>query len=343
MVIVLIAAFCLLIPGMRFAGKGIREDYISVPVTTAVKGFFVVLVFLRHYKTYVTLSGPLDEAFLEFDNGMGQLIVTLFLFYSGYGIYESYCKKGEGYLGAFPKKRFLTTLVHFDIAVLLYLVMNLILGRKYSLGRYLLAFTGWYSVGNSSWFIFVTLLLYVFTYLALRLLPKGWLQPTAVTVLTAVYAIVYDNLYPEYWWWCDTVYCYAAGMWYSLFRKKIERFAAKKVFWWPVMIVLMLTSVELYARRQDLAVYQALAVVFALTCVWLSMKVTVNNRLLRWLGGQVFTAYILQHLVMIVCSEMGLDTYKYPFLIITFAATMAASALFDRALRQFDKKVLKIQ
>ncbi|MBQ4051316.1 MAG: hypothetical protein IJD13_06765, partial [Oscillospiraceae bacterium] len=163
MLIVLIASFCLLIPGLRFAGNGIRKDYISADTTLAVRGFFVLLVFFRHYKTYVTLPRSSDEIFLRFDNGMGQLIVSLFLFYSGYGIYESYCKKGESYVRSFPKKRFLTVLLHFDITVLLYLLMNLIFGRQYTLGRYLLALTGWYSVGNSSWFIFVTLLLYIFT------------------------------------------------------------------------------------------------------------------------------------------------------------------------------------
>ena len=339
----LIAAFCLLIPGMRFAGNGIRKDYISPSVTASVKGFFVLLVFFRHYKTYVVLDRPIDRAFLDFDNGLGQLIVALFLFYSGYGIYESYRKKGEGYLRSFPKKRFLTTLVHFDIAVLLYLVLNLLTGRHHSFGRYLIALTGWYSVGNSSWFIFVTLVLYLFTFIALKLLPKGWMQPAAVTLLTAVYAVLYYRAYPGYYWWCDTVYCYAAGIWYSLFREKIERFAACKVRWWPVMIALMLTAFDLYSRREEMATYQLLAVVFALACVWLSMKVTVSNRILQWLGGRVFSVYILQHLVLIAVAEFGLAVRPYRYFAVTFAVTLAVSAAFDLVLRKFDEKVLKIR
>ena len=343
MLLVLIASFCLLIPGLRFAGNGIRKDYISADTTLAVRGFFVLLVFFRHYKTYVELPRLSDDIFLQFDNGMGQLIVSLFLFYSGYGIYESYRKKGESYVRSFPKKRFLTVLLHFDIVVLLYLAMNVILGRQYSAGRYLLALTGWYSVGNSSWFIFVTLLLYIFTYIALRLLPRGWLQPAAVTLLTLVYAVVYNDLYPEYWWWCDTIYCYAAGMWYSLLREKIERAAANKVVWWPVMLLLMFAGFELYFQREDLVTYQILAVVYALACVWLSMKVSLKSKLFGWLGKRTFSLYMLQHLVMIVFAEFGLAARPYRFLAATFVSTLIAAWALERLLRLFDEKVLKIK
>ena len=43
---------------------------------------------------------------------MGQLVVVMFLFYSGYGIGESYKKKGVNYVQQMPVHRILTTLLN---------------------------------------------------------------------------------------------------------------------------------------------------------------------------------------------------------------------------------------
>ena len=132
MVLVILPVLVLALYGAKFTGKGIRPDYISRESTQAVKGIFVLLVFLRHYKSCVSLTGALDRPFLKLNNWLGQLIVVLFFFYSGYGVYTSYRKKGVDYTKAIPKKRVLTTLVHFDLAVCVYLLADALMGIRYS-------------------------------------------------------------------------------------------------------------------------------------------------------------------------------------------------------------------
>lgn len=150
MIITFLAAVLLTLIGVRFHRQGIRPDYISISSTMAVKGFFVLLVFLRHYKGFVELEGPLDQPFLTLDSWLSQLIVALFLFYSGYGVYLSWMKKGDAYRRTMPKKRLLATLLHFDLAVLLYMILNWILDNDYGLRKNISALLAWETIGNSN-------------------------------------------------------------------------------------------------------------------------------------------------------------------------------------------------
>lgn len=138
------------------------DRYLDKDNTLPIKGFFVVLVFFRHFNQYITLSSSfVDKAFGFVDSKSGQLIVTLFLFYSGFGIFES-IKTKEDYVRSFLRKRFLPVWISFVICVSFFLIYDLIVGKAYDFGTILLSFIGWKSIGNSTWFMFVTFVLYLF-------------------------------------------------------------------------------------------------------------------------------------------------------------------------------------
>ena len=97
-----------------------------------------------------------------------------------------------------------------------------------------------------------------------------------------------------------------------------------------------------YFRDTAIPVYQLLSVVFSLLVVLVTMKVRFGNKVICWFGQQVFTIYILQRLPMIVLERLGVAANPWLFLAGSFLATVALAAVFDRALRLFDQKVLKI-
>ena len=80
---------------------------------------------------------------------LGQLIVVMFLFYSGYGIYEQVKAKGKSYVRSFLPHRFLPTYASFAICVFFYFVLSLVLRADYPVRQVLLSFIGWESIGNS--------------------------------------------------------------------------------------------------------------------------------------------------------------------------------------------------
>ena len=89
-----------------------NEDYIGIRTTSVINGLFIWLVFMSHFTQYLP-----EYANNIIGTVMGQLVVVMFLFYSGYGIMESIKLKGVIYILNIPKKRFLGTLYKFIIAV----------------------------------------------------------------------------------------------------------------------------------------------------------------------------------------------------------------------------------
>ena len=141
---------------IHFNLRGFNADYISKNKTNSIKGIFILLVFINHSVSYMTNYEYNNNSigdFLFSLCGIGQLVVVMFLFYSGYGVGESCKKKGLSYIKSIPKHRVLGTLLNFDIAVSVFILMNLLLGLPLTIQRCLLSLIGWDYVGNSNWYI----------------------------------------------------------------------------------------------------------------------------------------------------------------------------------------------
>lgn len=130
-----------------------NNDYLSPEKTTTIKGIFIVLVFFSHFNSYVMYSNTLDNVYVKIIGYVGQAMVAPFLFYSGYGVMEQITKKGNSYIKSIPIKRFLVTMIKFDLAVFLFYIINIFLNNTISLKKILLSFIGWDSLGNSNWYI----------------------------------------------------------------------------------------------------------------------------------------------------------------------------------------------
>ena len=162
---------------ISFWRNGFHDGYLSKEQSNCIKGFFIVVVFCRHIAPYLADSGYDfsmlgDNLFRWIDGRIGQLLVVMFLFYSGYGVMESIKNKGETYIDSIPHRRLITTLLNFDVAVGIFLVVDICLGIHYETKDIVLAFTGWKSIGNSNWYIFVILCCYFSTYLTYKTFAK---------------------------------------------------------------------------------------------------------------------------------------------------------------------------
>ena len=158
-----IGIFILCLWKIKFSPKDFYNDFLQRDQCDSIKGIFILFVFVRHILQYIIGSGydfsamP-DQLFLKIDRELDQLIVVMFLFYSGYGIMESIFKKKADYIRSMPLKRILPTILNFDVAVFAFFILNQFIGREMSISEILLSFTGWDSIGNSNWYIFVIVL-----------------------------------------------------------------------------------------------------------------------------------------------------------------------------------------
>ena len=144
-------------------------NYLSKENTRPIKGIFVILIILSHFVQYITPDSILDAPYISLKSHLDQMVVAPFLFYSGFGIMKSIQIKGDSYVKQIMKKRFPQVLFDFMRAVILFLILNLVLGKTYFLKQILLSFIGWESIGNSNWYILGILLLYIATFVSFTL------------------------------------------------------------------------------------------------------------------------------------------------------------------------------
>ena len=331
--------------GAGVSGRGrIFDDYMSPARTTSIKGVFAFIIVMSHMLQYISVSAPLDRFAQTVVVAIGQLMVAMFFFYSGYGICES-CRSKEGYMSSFFKNRILKTLVHFDMAVVLYILLNVIMGNPRSLKNNLLALTGWVSIGNSNWFVFCTLALYLVTLAAFGLFAKRRrLGIAAVWVLTAALAVGLRVVKEDYWWY-NTLLCYPLGMVWSEARRSIEKAMSEKNSRWNVTmtvlgVVFAASAVVMvsklygwpaarYFEWMDLQYfYMIFSCIFCLVVVISQMRLRTHNAVLHWLGVHSFSIYILQRLPMRIMEHFGLNEQPLLFIPVALAATLLIAPAF---------------
>lgn len=332
--------FLLLLLAVSCYGMSIssfHKDYMSVRTTTAIKGIFAIIILLSHTKAYISLGTDVPDRLFAFTmRYLGQLMVTAYFFYSGFGILES-VKRKEGYIHSFFKKRFLKTLLHFDLAVLLFLIVQSILGNHFESSDYLWCWIGWESIGNSSWFIFVILALYLATYLAFRFFPAKdkWIPTLIVTVLSTCLWVFLRQFKQDYWWY-DTLAAFPAGMWYSIAKEKFpEGYLARK----SLLALVVIASFVIWRHFVGIDIYGICAVLFSLTIVAFTFWVKLDNPVLQWVGKHCFSIYILQRIPMIVFSQFGLQNNEFVFTTAVIIIALLFAWGFSKTTDALDSKL----
>jgi len=315
---------------ISFYGKTYNESYIGKEQCNAVKGIFILFVFGRHIWPYMKDAGYDfsafgDQLFLSLDKSLGQLIVVMFLFYSGYGIMESVKAKGQKYISSLPKKRILKTLVNFDIAVFVFILTDLLIGKPLELGNTLLAFTGWTDVGNSNWYIFIILLCYIATWIGFRFF-RWWVSILIIFVCFLVLRFTRDV------WWYNTLLSFPAGLIYSKYKTKIESYIKSKYLlsFFICLIVFLITyklPIAAFGIKDNV-----MSVAFALLILVATMKIKVGNPILNWLGKNLFPLYIYQRIPMLIFATLNdgiiAGEYHYLYLLICALITILFGKMY---------------
>lgn len=347
---ILIFLCCL---GAGFSGKGkIFDDYMSHERTTSIKGVFALIIVMSHMLQYIRLTGAMDLFARRIIILIGQLMVTVFFFYSGYGIVES-CRKKADYMKGFFRNRFLKTLVHFDMALLVFALTNVFIGKSYGLKTFLLSLFGWSAIGNSNWFVFCTLALYLLTIPAFMLLKnRRPLAIGAMWILTLGLVFFLREVKVDSWWY-NTLLCYPLGMVWSELRAPTEKWIGKNIGNWWILLAGILATVApcaiLYIRRTNGHHYPGIlrsmdpqffylfyACVFCLFVVVTQMRLRTHNVILHWLGVHSFSIYILQRIPMRILQHLGL-TDPVVFIPVVLCVTMLIAPAFTWLTGQADR------
>ena len=322
---------------------GTNREYISQTNTAAIKGLFVILVFFCHYGGYVEFTSTLDLAFKWINNKIGQLCVVMFLFYSGYGIWYSYINKAN-YIRTFMKRRFLPVWLSFALCVLFFWLENAFLGIEYSFIDILFAFTGWTSIGNSNWYMFVTFALYIIFFLCFRMFNENSNKVRGLIIYTMLCCVLVIFLFfTKESWWYNTLLCFPAGMWFAVVKSKIDEFAFENNTNYIKLFVLsfILLVATCLLQQWHSVFFVPLAIQFSIFVVVVTMKFTFNSKLLSFCGEHVFSIYILQRLFFNLGQHYGLHQEPYLFFGVCLIGTIVLAIIYDYIFAKYKVRLIK--
>ena len=325
----------LLLWGIRIP-PNVESDYLEIDTTQSVKGIFILFVFLSHASQYLqyTSESLFDSLFYMINGWLSQLIVVLFLFYSGYGVTLGAIRKKESYITKFPRKRILTVLLNFDIAVAVFFVLSLCIGKSYDVPTILLSLIGWESLGNSNWYIFVILLCYFLSYISFRITSSLRKSVIFLLVLCAVAMMILLHCKP--YWWYDTILSYPIGALWAVYKDKIDKIIDKNVLFILISLFILVLFKRLYLETSGLG-YAITANLRGLSLIVFINTflhyVSIGNKILVWLGRNLFPLYIYQRVPMIVLANVaaGALTFNpYYFIPLSLLLTLPFAELYKR-------------
>lgn len=246
-------------------------------------------------------------------------------------------EENNRYLKQFPINRILKILINFDIAIILYLVMNIVLGIKYTSWQIVGSFIGLTSVGNSNWYIFTILIMYIVTYLGAMFWKEDY-QKIALTV--SVFSILYIMIIqatrlPSRF--CSTVCCYALGIWIVLYKNKLIKFLQKKII--LKAIVLVIPILLTYKLRDNNYFMNFNSIFFVLFIICFLSQFKIKSRVLYFLGRHAFSIYILQRIPMIIISDLLVieESRIYLVIMLEFVITVGIAVFFEKSIVIVDK------
>lgn len=327
--LIMFLVLCVAIYGLQIPLKQGNTEYLSHKNTTAVNGIFVMLVFLRHFSQYIQV-GKFEAGFHAMDILIDQLLVTTFLFYSGYGIIYSLMNK-EGYESRIPR-RFLKIYLQYLTVVCFFFFWSIHTGTNFGTARTIGSFFAWDNIGNSNWYILVILCLYLFVYLGAKLFPQKYVWITCVVIALACIYIGITYFFEKGSWYYNTILCYPAGMLYGIYHGKIDSILnsqGKRVA--AILVILVCFIVSYYWKSHSVSITgifatEARSICFVLLVVCVTRCVRFGNPILDWLGKYTFELYILQRIPLVVLYKSGMK--RYVIFVLCVILTMVMSIIY---------------
>ena len=339
----------------------LSHNYLSRERTCCINGIFIWLVFIGHLNHYPISFLEAEKSLNAEICQLSQLVVTTFFFYSGYGIMHSLISKGKDYAKALLFSRFPRLLCLFASTVLLFWLIESLMGRTYEIPRVLVSLIGLDTLENSGWFVFITLLSYLEIGVAYFCFSKygNTIVSLMVALLMCIQMPILETPIMN-----DTLLCIPAGMLLCVYRERIDSFitripvhagilgillaiTGRYVYYFNALVMLppehSTSALILYYLVDNIG-----GIMFALGVTWIFAAFSFKQtpRFLLWSGGiALFYLYILQRIPMMLGVYWGINSsqptlYNVACMIITI---LLASAFIHvpRYITQIATKRLK--
>ena len=338
-----------------------QKDPLGLKQSKALLGFFAVLIVMHHL---VQTIGAENASIFKVLENFGVCFVGAFFFYSGYGLMKSTTEK-KNYLKGFFKKRFPTILIPFYLCTFVFLIVDVSMGKHYSISEWAGYLTGWILRNTHMWYIVEIAFIYLSFYLCMRFIKNR----KAATVCISVFLVLLTAgslllCHGEYWfqgeWWYNSTLLFFFGILIAQNEAKILDFLKKHYI---ASLVLCVAGFGIFTRLTGYMLFHhgywtesaasagygdkfltlgpqlTMTFFFVLLLILISLKCRFENHALDFLGKISLELYLIHNLFIMHFHEIsGIGTYIVCVLICSILSAALLHKLTAFILRKINKR-----
>lgn len=262
--------FVFLTAVLFFGSRGYKfrewnDEALSLEQTKMLQGFCALVIAFHHMsqKTCAPWNPPnVNVDGINIFLYAGYLLVGVFFFCSGFGLFKSY-KTKENYLKGFIVRRVIPIFAAFVLSEIIFIVIRFFLGEKMTFDKIWKYVIGINLSNNNGWFVLVLPLFYIFFWIGFRFFKNEKVKVIVTCVLGLLFfalGIMFINKdfwsqaylqfpfykkaaalkfnWPDEWWHCSTL-LFFVGIVFAQYEEKIV-WLLKKIYWvmLPISIAL---------------------------------------------------------------------------------------------------------
>ncbi len=284
-----------------------NEDAMSFAQTKAILGFCTFGIVLHHCAEHTSafwLMQHLQKPGLEAYILIGHLLVAIFLFFSGFGMYKS-AKNNKDSFRRYFAKRYLPILISFFVSLGGFIILmktHRIRERDVLM---------WHPY---AWYIYCIIVLYFAFWLGFRFIKKDWFGILIVALGTGAW-IWWCVKTERGTWWYNTAHMFLIGILVSKFEKQVMWLFKKVHAVWVILFafvtymgyqvsynmwgIVEMNHLQMTPEQIDnwsLAGQCISSISVAFLMLVISMKVKIGNPVNRFLGTITLELYMIHGL-----------------------------------------------
>lgn len=325
---------------------------LSKDVSMCLKGAFAVLVLLHHFQQRADFIAQSHIGVIF--RLLGFLSVSVFLFFSGYGLILSYKKKAELYLKSFLKSRLIPFYCIYVFLVFLSAVKNVIIGTPIRFTDILYSLVLVKNVITYGWYLQAILIFYIAFYIIFCMIKDKNKAFWLLFSFVVAYMLVrhFTNAEPALY---ISTLSFVSGMIFAKYPEKIQSlFKNYKLTFFVSAVafgVVMASGLLNANRHTKYTLYIIASVLFTLSILTLTEflcninRKIIVNRFMQKLGSISLEIYVAQGFFFdIFRSELIYIDSKYAYLslvgISTFLLAILLHPIFSAVYSFFKKDLI---
>lgn len=286
-----------------------KNDYLSLEYTKYLKGILALVVVFCHIQ-YGRTTIPMLKVF----NYVGDLAVSCFFFFSGYGLISQYLKNSEGYLKTFFRKRIVKILFTYMIFICIYLIYYFINGTFKNFDDIITFTKNGSLIVSHSWYIIDIIILYVTFYIVAKIFKENYKfiiigMYGFVTFLTFI--MIYFGM-SEFWY--VSIFSLCFGMSYKIIQEKIDNKNIKKYYIIAIVIFIIFEILQFIISKMydSILITVIVAIIKNVACISFTFLIIsvgkyiqFKNSIFKFLGEVSLELYLIHGLFEKVFSNIS--------------------------------------